>query len=122
MKTFIKFALLSALLMTGYGCASGKGTYETRLNPPDEFNLVFQKYKELPGQKVMVVAVDPTGEWAFGFDDGRATLKEAAIAAAAKCDKSRFDFRVYTKAKLFAVNNKVVYHDNLKKTSKKKSR
>lgn len=116
MKTFIKFALLSALLMTVYGCASGKGKYEARLDPPDAFNLAFQRYKELPGQKVIVVAVDPTGEWAFGLDHGKASLKEAAVIAAEKCDKARADYRVFTKGRLFAVNNDVVYYDNLKKS------
>jgi len=112
MKMFIKFALLSALLITVYGCASG--TYETRLSPPGEFNPIFLRYKELPGQKVMVVAVDPTGEWAFGYDYGRDNLEDAAKAAAEKCDKSRFDFKVFSKAKLFAVNDEIVYYDQKK--------
>lgn len=107
MKTFVKFVLLSALLATVYGCASG--TYETRLPPPEEMNPVFMRYKELPGQKVFVVAVDPTGQWAFGYDHGRATLAEAAESAAAKCDKAREKFNIFTKAKLYAINDEVVY-------------
>ncbi len=109
MKTFIKFVLLSALLATVYGCASG--TYETRLTPPEAMNPVFLRYKELPGQKVFVVAVDPTGEWAFGYDHSRATLAEAAENAAMKCDKARKKHKVFAKAKLFAINDEVVYYD-----------
>ena len=65
----------------------------------------------MPGQKVMVVAVDPTGEWSFGYDDNRATLEEAAKNAATKCDKEREERKVFTKAKLFAVNNEIVYYN-----------
>jgi hypothetical protein len=114
MKTVIKFALLSALITTVFGCASG--SYDSRISPPDAFNPVFLRYQELPGQKIMVVAVDPTGEWAFGYDHGRETLAEAAEGAAVKCDKAREKHKVFSKAKLFAINNEVVYYnlDNYK--------
>ncbi|NOU36543.1 MAG: hypothetical protein HOO88_07215 [Kiritimatiellaceae bacterium] len=109
MKTLIRFALLSALLATVCGCASK--TYETRLAPPTAFNPVFLQYKELPGQKVMVLAVDPNGQWAFGYDHSRTTLAEAAENAAIKCDKARKKHLVFTKAKLFAVNDEIVYYN-----------
>ncbi|MDD3277109.1 MAG: hypothetical protein PHP93_08685 [Kiritimatiellales bacterium] len=110
MKNFIKVAVLSALLATVFGCASG--TYETRLDPPDAFNPIFMQYKDLPGQKIMVIAVDLTGQWAFGYDGGRATLEEAAENAAIKCDKARDKHQVFTTAKLFAVNDEIVYYKN----------
>lgn len=109
MKMFIKFTLLSAVLATLFGCASG--TYETRLSPPDAFNPVFLRYKALPGQKVMTVAVDPTGRWAFGYDHSRDTLEEAAETAAVKCDKAREKHQVSAKAKLFAINDEIVYYN-----------
>lgn len=109
MRTCIKFVLLSALLATVYGCTSG--TYEARITPPDAFNPVFLRYKELPGQKVMVVAVDPNGQWACGYDHSRATLAEAAERAAADCDKSREKYQVLTRAKIFAINDEVVYYN-----------
>jgi len=109
MKILIKIALLSALLSTVFGCATG--TYETRLRPPDAFNPIFLKYKELPGQKVMVVAVDISGQWAFGYDVNRGTLEEAAQNAAVKCDKARKKLQVFAKAKLFAVNDEIVYYN-----------
>jgi hypothetical protein len=112
MKTFIKIAFLSAMLATVYGCASG--TYETRIAPPEALNPIFMRYQELPGQKVFVVAVDPTGQWAFGYDHDRETLQEAAESAAVKCDKAREKHQVFTKAKLYAINNDVVYFDTVK--------
>ncbi len=110
MKALIKIVLLSALLSTVYGCASSGKKFETRLAPPEAFNLNFLQYKEQPGQKVMVVAVDPNGQWAFGYDYNRATLEEAAEKAAVKCDKARSDNMVFTRGKLFAVNDEIVYY------------
>jgi hypothetical protein len=74
-------------------------------------NPIFLRYKELPGNKVFVVAVDPTGQWAFGYDHGRETLQEAAENAAIKCDKAREKHQVFNKVKLFAVNNEIVYYN-----------
>ena len=113
MKTLLKVALLSALLSTLYGCASSGEKFETRLAPPNAFSPYFLQYTKLPGQKVMVVAVDPTGQWAFGMDYNRATLEEAAQSAAVKCDKERKKHTIFSKAKLFAVNDEIVYY-NLK--------
>jgi len=111
MKAFIKLAVLSALLSVVYGCASSGDKFETRIPPPDAINSVFMRYKELPGEKVFVVAVDPNGRWTFGYDVNRATLEEAARNAAVKCDEARKKYRVFSKAKLFAVNNEVVYYN-----------
>jgi hypothetical protein len=111
MKMFVKLTFLSALLVVLFGCASS-GSYETHLPPPEDMNPVFMRYKELPGQKVFVVAVDPNGRWAFGYDNGRATLTEAAQTAAIKCDQARKKFNILTKAQLFAINDEVVYYNH----------
>jgi len=115
MKPFIKLLLLSAVLATLFGCASEP--YETRYAPPDAFNPVFLRYKEMLGQKVMVVAIDPAPlgidrepNWAFGYDDSRATLEEAAENAAIKCDKARKKHKVFAKGKIFAINDEIVYY------------
>lgn len=111
MKALIKIALLSALLSVVYGCASESSTYKTRLPPPDSFNPNFMAYQKLAGQKVMVIAVDPTGHWAFGYDHGKASLEEAAENATLKCEKSREKYYVFAKPRLFAINNEIVYYD-----------
>jgi hypothetical protein len=113
MKLFIKFALLATLLSTVFGCAtSGGDKFEARLAPPDSFNAIFMRYKEKPGEKVIVVAVDPGGRWAYGYDHGKGSLEEAAKNAAFKCDRARKEHNVFTKAKIFAINDEVVYYDN----------
>ena len=109
MKRFIKITFLSALLATVFGCTSS--TYNAPLAPPKEADLILARYKELPGQKVMVMAVDPNGQWAFGYDHSRETLAEAAEKAAIKCDQGRTDYQVLTKASLFAINDEVVYYN-----------
>lgn len=113
MKLFAKFALLAVILSTVFGCATSGEKFEARLEPPQEFNPYYLKYKEMPGQKVMVVAVDPGGYWAYAYDHSRSTLREAAENAAIKCDKARKDNNVFTKAKIFAINDEVVYYNNL---------
>ena len=112
MKKLLKFALLAVLLSALCGCASSGEKYETRLTPPDAFSTHWLDYQKLPGQKVMTIAVDPTGQWAFGFDYDRETIEEAAQNAALKCDKAREKHQVFTRAKLFAVNDEIVYNND----------
>ena len=111
MKALIKIVILSVLLSTVCGCASSGEKFESRIAPPDAFSPTFLRYKELPGQKVMVVAVDPTGQWAFGYDYNQATLEEAAQKAAIKCDKEREKHMIFRKASLFAINDEIVYYN-----------
>jgi hypothetical protein len=112
MKLLFKALILTAALLAAFGCSTMTDErYETRLQPPESFNPIFLRYKEQPENKVIVVAVDPGGHWAFGYDHSRDTLQEAAENAALKCDKARKKHKVYSKAKLFAVNNEVVYYD-----------
>ena len=115
MKLLIKCSLLVALLISVFGGASTDGTYETRLAPPEDFNPTFMEYKKLPGQKVMVIAIDPGGYWAYGYDHGRSNTREAAEAAAIKCDDARKQYVVHNKAKIFAINNDIIYYDQFKK-------
>ncbi len=114
MKKIIHLLLLSVLFFAVFGCATPDGEkVDIRLIPPDEFNPIYLRYKELPGEKIMVISIDTEGQWAFGYDYNRDTLKEAAETAAIKCDKARKKFMVRTPAKLFAVNDDIVYYDCL---------
>ena len=115
MKQLAKLTLLVVILSSIFGCATSSEKFETRLPPPEAFNPVFLQYKEFPGQKVMVVAIDPGEHWAFGFDHSQDSLEDAARNAAIKCDKAREKFKVFTKAKIFAINDEVVYYHKLKR-------
>ncbi|MFA5689331.1 MAG: hypothetical protein WC959_09335 [Kiritimatiellales bacterium] len=109
MKLLIKVGLSVAALLLVYGCASKNAV--CRLMPPEEMNGPFLRYKDLPGEKVFVCAVDPSGAWTFAYDYDRATTEEAAKTAAERCDVQREKIGVLNKGKLYAVNNEVVYFD-----------
>ncbi len=111
MKKLINLLLLFVLLSALCGCTTTGEKYDPLLRPPDAFNPAFLRYQELEGQKIMVVAIDMSGNWAFGYDYDCDTLAEAAENATIKCDKARKNHKVFAKAKLFAVNNEVVYYD-----------
>ena len=110
MKSLIKFAALAILLSTLFGCATGGDQYETRLDPPaGAFNTMFMRYSQLPGEKVLVVAVDPGGRWAYGYDHSQDSLEDAAKHAAIKCDAARKEHKVFSKAHIYAINEDVIY-------------
>ena len=111
MKSFLKIALLAILFSSVFGCASSDTQFHTRLQVPETFNPIFHRYKALPEEKVLVIAVDPGGRWAFGYDHSRESLEEAAINAAIKCDKAREKLNVFTKGTIFAVNDDVIYNN-----------
>ena len=109
MKSLIKIVLLSVLLSSVYGCASSGKQHEIRLRPPEAFNTYYLGYTKLQEPKVCVIAVDASGEWAFGYSAGT-TLEDAAQKATVSCDQQRDKFKIFTKAKLFAVNDEIVYY------------
>jgi hypothetical protein len=108
---FIQSVFLFCLIVIIAGCASNQGQM-ARIPPPSDFDPIFMRYKDLPGQKVMTIAVDPTGEWSFGYDFNKDTLEEAAVNAATYCDQSRNKYKVISKARLFAVNDEIVYYND----------
>lgn len=109
MKPFMMSVLLCILAATVCGCASD--TVRARIAPPEEMEPALRHYEKLPGNKVFVVAVDPTGQWAFGCDGDRATVEEAARNAAVKCDAARLEKKVFNKAVLYDVNGRTVYYN-----------
>lgn len=113
MKLFVYAASLTLILSSLVGCATLDTTGEPKLQPPDEFNAIFMKYKELPEEKVMVIAVDPSGRWAYGYGQSEATLEAAATNAVINCNEVRRDHNVSASAKIFAVNNDIIYYDDL---------
>ena len=112
-KAFSLLILFTAIGILS-GCAS-MGPSNARIAPPEEFNVEFLKYQNAPGEKVLVLAVDVDGNWAYGFDHSESSLEEAAKNAARNCDAARTENKVITTGKLFAVNNDVVYYKNAAK-------
>lgn len=112
MKVFVRFLFASVLMAVLAGCASDVA-YVPKIPPHAQAKLL--DYFEQPDNKVFIIAVDPSGNYAFGYDYGKATLKEAAKVAVEKCDASRESSGIIARPYIYALNDKVVYEEMIKK-------
>lgn len=112
MKSFAKF--LSIVFIGGLmaGCASDFA-YVPQI--PQHAQAKVLDYFEQPDQKVFVIAIDPSGDYAFGYEYGKKSLKEAATIAVEKCNANRESHRVVARPYIYAINNKVVYEEMIRK-------
>ncbi len=106
MKGLFKLAFVFVVAALLAGCASNV-VYVPKV--PNAVQAKLLDYEQKPGEKVFAVAIEPTGQYAFGYDYGRATLKEAATAALKKCNTSREKYNIAAKAYIYAVNDEVVF-------------
>jgi len=116
MKVFMKFLAVSIGLAVVAGCASST-VYVPKV--PSKVQAQLLNYFELSDNKVFVLAVDPNGDYAFGFDQGKSTLKEAAKVATEMCDANRRARGVFAKPYIYAINDKVVYEEMIRKANEK---
>ncbi len=114
MKVLVRFLFVSAAMAVIAGCASD-GVYVPKVPPQAQAKLL--DYYKQPNNKVFVLAVDPGGSFAYGYDYGKKTLKEAAKVAAQKCAASCEANGVLAKPYIYALNDKVVYEEMIRKTS-----
>ncbi|MDF7801004.1 hypothetical protein P4C99_16120 [Pontiellaceae bacterium B1224] len=118
MKVFAKVFCVVTLVSVVAGCASNSSdVYVPQV--PSGAQAALLGYYEQPGNKVFVLAVDPCGEFAVGYDYGKATVKEAAKSAYEDCEASREALGVIGKSYVYAVNNKVVYENSIATAQKK---
>jgi len=116
MKVFAKFLTVSVGLAVIAGCASNS-VYVPRV--PTKVQAQLLDYFEQPNNKVFVLAVDPSGQYAYGFDQGKSTLKEAAKVAVEMCDANRKFYGIFAKPYIYAINDKVVYEEMIRKAHAK---
>jgi hypothetical protein len=114
MRVFVKFLFVSVVVAMIAGCASNT-VYVPKIPPRAQAKLL--DYFEQPESKVFVIAVDPSGDFAFGYDYGKPTLKQAAKVAVEKCDASREANGILAKPYIYAVNDKVVYEEMIHKAN-----
>jgi hypothetical protein len=114
MRVFVKFLFVSVVVAMIAGCASNT-VYVPKIPPRAQAKLL--DYFEQPESKVFVIAVDPSGDFAFGYDYGKPTLKQAAKVAVEKCDASREANGILAKPYIYAVNDKVVYEEMIRKAN-----
>jgi len=112
MKVLTKLMCVGMFAALVVGCASD-GLYVPEL--PTHAQTLYMDYQAQPENKVFVVAIDPSGDFAVGMDSGRATKKEAYQAALAECNENREAYGVLSEAHVYAINDKVVYEDAIKK-------
>ena len=118
MKVFIKFLFVSMVVVLVAGCASDVA-YVPQI--PQRAQAKLLDYFDQPDNKVFVIAVDPGGDFAFGYDYGKSTLKEAATMAVEKCDASREAHGIIAKPYIYAINDKVVYEEMIQKAHQAKN-
>ena len=119
MKVLAKILFISTIVALVAGCATDV-VYVPKL--PTHAQAKFLDYLEQPDNKVFVVAIDPGGDYAFGYDYGKPTLKEAAKVAVEKCDANREAHGIVAKSYIYAINNKVVFEEMIRKDAEAKRR
>ena len=117
MKVFAKIFCVVTMISVVAGCASNSDqVYVPKIPPQVQAKLL--DYFDQPDNKVFIVAIDPSGDFAFAYDYGKSTLKEAAKVAVEKCDASIKAQGIIARPYIYALNNKVVYEDMIRSAQK----
>ena len=115
MKLLAKVFCSAALIAIVAGCASNT-VYIPKV--PVDAQQALLDYEMMPNNKVFIVAVDPGGDFAYAYESGSATLKEAAKIAVEKIDAQREANGVVGTPYIYALNNKVVWEDSIRAANK----
>lgn len=115
MKVWAKILCVATMSSVFVGCSSTH-VYVPKIPPAAQAKLL--DYAEQPDNKVFVIAIDPGGDFAFAYDYGKSTLKEAAKVAVEKCDASREAMGVVSKPYIYAINDKVVFEEMIIRAEK----
>lgn len=108
MKVLARFLFASVLVAMLAGCASDVA-YVPKLPPEAQAKLL--DYLEQPDNKVFIIAIDPSGDYAYGYDYGKPTLEEAAKVAVEKVDASRETSGIIARPYVYALNDRIVYEE-----------
>ena len=112
MKVLTKILCVGILIAVVSGCVSD-GPYVPKL--PTHAQTLYMDYQQQPDNKVFVVAVDPSGDFAVGYEYGKATKKEAYKAALEECKANCKEYGVLAEPHVYAINSKVVYEEAITK-------
>ncbi len=116
MKVFANFLTLSMVVAVISGCASDS-VYVPRV--PSGVQAQLLDYFEQPDNKVFILAVDPGGSYAIGYDYGKASIRDAAKSAVKQCDDNRKAYGIVAKPYVYAINGTVVYEGMIRKAHAK---
>lgn len=112
MKLLAKVFCSAVMVSIIAGCASKDSVYIPTV--PVGVQQALLDYEMQPDNKVFILAVDPGGDYAYGYDYGKATLKEAAKVAVEKVDAQRVANGVVGTPYIYALNGKVVWADSIR--------
>ena len=118
MKLLAKGFVLLGMGVVFAGCATQNDEVYVPKVPAVAKAKLLDYYKQ-PGEKVFLIAVDPSGECAVGYAYGKATLREAAEEATLNCDAARHEAGVLARPYLYAKNNTVVYEQAITNAKKR---
>ena len=117
MKTFVRFLSVFVIVAVVAGCASDTA-YIPKIPALAQAKLL--DYFEQPDNKAFIIAIDPNGDYAFGYDYGRSTLRAAVKVAIKKCDAGRKNRGVAARPYIYALNDRVVYEGMIRKAHQDK--
>lgn len=112
MKVLTKLLCVGMFVVLVAGCASD-GPYVPTL--PTHAQSLYMDYQSQPKNKVFVVAIDPNGDFAVGYDYDKPTTKEAYQVALAQCKENCKTYGVLSDPHIYAVNDKIVHEDAISK-------
>ena len=116
MKLLTRFLCAGVFVSIVAGCASNS-SYVPRL--PTHAKAMYADYLNMPGNKVFVVAVDPSGEFAVGYDCGNISKEAAYSAALEQCKANAAEYGVLTEPMVYDINGTVVYSAAVKQAQAK---
>ena len=116
MKVLTKVLCVGMMIAVVAGCASDV-VYVPSL--PTHAQSLYLDYQSQQDNKVFVVAIDPNGDFAVGYDYGKATKNEAYQSALAQCKANCEKYGVLTEPLVYAINDEVVYEKAVQKAQNK---
>ncbi len=111
MKLLAKGICFAALAAMMAGCASNS-VYVPKV--PAGVQQAILDYEAQPDNKVFILAVDPSGDYAYAYEYGKATLKEAAKIAVENIDAQRKANGVVARPYVYMLNDKVVWSEMIR--------
>lgn len=109
MRAFIALALGVGLLVAG--CATGVDTIGLKLAKRTRFEVLWDRYGRLPGNKAFALAGDPQGINATGLVYGMPSGEAARVRALDYCEEQRLARRIETPCVLLALDDDVLAAD-----------
>ena len=106
MKSVLALAVVVGFLTTG--CAPGVDTIGLKLAERTRFEVLWERYGRLPGNKAFALAGDPAGINATGLVYGLGSGDEAREKALDYCEEQRIARRIDSPCVLLAVDDNVL--------------